>query len=311
MDIPKPKIQFYKVRTFSQKINVSFDFIRENLRLLLKFSFFLILPLCLVQSFFLNAYVQSYFAIVGIGSAYTFTGMLSFLLNYGLMTVCALVGSVLLSAMVFGLMQTYERRTTRLKGFTLSEFKPLLLQNCVKAARIVFFFFGAGMLAAGILMLLVLISPWTLLVTTPLLLVALVAFMIPSSLMTPIYIFEDIPFIPALKKAIKYGFAAWGETFLVVFVFGLLSGIVSSVTTIPWNFLTIIGMFFSITDPDTGLNMALWYRILSWLLGIIQSYGIYLASILVSAGVAFQYFHLREKREGITMQADISNFDRL
>ena len=311
MDIPKPKIQFYKVRTFSQKINVSFDFIRENLRLLLKFSFFLILPLCLVQSFFLNAYVQSYFAIVGIGSAYTFTGMLSFLLNYGLMTVCALVGSVLLSAMVFGLMQTYERRTTRLKGFTLSEFKPLLLQNCVKAARIVFFFFGAGMLAAGILMLLVFISPWTLLVTTPLLLVALVAFMIPSSLMTPIYIFEDIPFIPALKKAIKYGFAAWGETFLVVFVFGLLSGIVSSVTTIPWNFLTIIGMFFSITDPDTGLNMALWYRILSWLLGIIQSYGIYLASILVSAGVAFQYFHLREKREGITMQADISNFDRL
>ncbi|MDR2470020.1 MAG: hypothetical protein LBD27_06020 [Tannerella sp.] len=311
MDIPKPKIRFYKVRTFSEKISVSFDFIRENLRLLLKFSFFLILPLCLVQSFFLNAYMQSYFALLGNGSTGMVANISSVFLSYGLMSVCMLVGNILLSAMLFGLIQTYERRTTRLTGLTLSEFKPLLLQNCAKAARIVFFFLGISMLAFGILALLALLSLWTLLVTIPLLLVAMCVFMTPCSLMTPIYLFEDRPFMPALNKAIKYGFAAWGEIFLVLLVFGLLSSIISGVTTIPWYLLTLISAFFSMNDPEASLNTALWHQLLSWLLGIIQSYGTYLASILVSTGIAFQYFHLREKREGITMQADISNFDRL
>ena len=50
MESQKPKIAMYVKRSFGEKLNASFDFIRENWKLMLKFTTYLLLPLCLIQA---------------------------------------------------------------------------------------------------------------------------------------------------------------------------------------------------------------------------------------------------------------------
>lgn len=46
MESQKPKIAMYVKRPFGEKLNASFDFIKENWKQLFKYSTYLILPMC-------------------------------------------------------------------------------------------------------------------------------------------------------------------------------------------------------------------------------------------------------------------------
>ena len=50
MESQKPKIAMYVKRPFGEKLNASFDFIKENWKQLFKYSTYLILPICLIQA---------------------------------------------------------------------------------------------------------------------------------------------------------------------------------------------------------------------------------------------------------------------
>jgi hypothetical protein len=292
-------------------MNVTFDFLRENLKPLLKFSLYVILPLCLLQSFFMDSFMRVYMSALGGASGSAAADFTSVAGYYGVLIVCTLLGSILISALVCSLLQTYERRDRRLQGLAFAELKPLFMTNCTKALQIMLFSFGVVIAAAIVVALLAWFSLWTLVGTIFLLIVGLVAVAVPFALFTPLYLFEDLPFGAALRKSMKYGFSAWGEIFLVSLVFGLLANILGGVTGAPWTLVTIIGSVFSIASPDAGIESSVWYRFLTYILGVIMAYGTYLGLIVSTGGMAFQYFHLREKREGVTMQTDIVNFDRL
>jgi hypothetical protein len=289
-------------------MNVTFDFLRENLKPLLKFSFYVILPLCLIQSFMLDSSMRVYSgAFDGDGR----TGFVSIASQHGMLILCTLLGSVLLSALVYSLLRTYERRDGHLQGLVFDDFRELFLVNCVKVARITLFVFAVMIAAIAAVWLLAWMSLWTLAMTLPLLLGGLIAVMIPFALFTPLYLFEDLPFAAALRKSMKYGFSAWGEIFLVMVVFGLLANILSSMTSLPWTLLTIVGSVLSISSSNMDIASSFWYQFLSYILGVVMAYGTYISMIIGTGGMAFQYFHLREKKEGVTMRTEIANFDRL
>jgi hypothetical protein len=289
-------------------MNVTFDFLRENLKPLLKFSFYVIFPLCLIQSFFMNSFMRMYVGAVESGDV---AGLIAVGSYYGVLMLCILLGSILLSALVCSLMQTYERRDRRLRELVFADFGASFRTCCVKALRITLFSVGMVIAAVAIISLLAWISIWTLLLTLTLVTIGLLVVMVPFSLFTPLYLFEDLPFAAALRKAMKYGFSAWGEIFLVLLVFGLLANILSSITSLPWTIVSIVGSVFSSAVPDSGLADSVWYQFLSYILGVLMAYGACVSMIINSAGMAFQYFHLREKKEGVTMRTDIANFDRL
>ena len=50
MESQKPKVAMYVKRPFGEKLNASFDFIKENWKQLFKYSTYLILPICLIQA---------------------------------------------------------------------------------------------------------------------------------------------------------------------------------------------------------------------------------------------------------------------
>ena len=49
MEAQKPKIALYVQRSFGEKLTATFDFIKENWKPLMKFTTYLMLPLCVLQ----------------------------------------------------------------------------------------------------------------------------------------------------------------------------------------------------------------------------------------------------------------------
>ncbi len=60
MESQKPKIAMYVKRPFGEKLNASFDFIKENWKQLFKYSTYLILPICLIHHSDHPAFIRLY-----------------------------------------------------------------------------------------------------------------------------------------------------------------------------------------------------------------------------------------------------------
>ena len=58
MESQKPKVAMYVKRSFGDKLNASFDFIKENWKILLKFTTYLLLPVSLIQALSLNGLME-------------------------------------------------------------------------------------------------------------------------------------------------------------------------------------------------------------------------------------------------------------
>jgi hypothetical protein len=313
MEFPNPKIKYYRIRAFGERLSVSFDYLRETWKPMLKFSLYLILPICLIQSFSTNAVTRYAFTLgyeSGPGGDLG-TNITYFVIHYAVYALCLLIGSAILTSLVYTLMQEYERRETRLLDIRWIDFKPLLIKNFKKIIAVSLFFLAVVSAVAAVIILLAVLSPWTLIVTLLLTFAALFAFAIPAAMFIPVYIFEDEAFMPALQKSFSYGFKAWGEIFLITLVFGLIANIISSVTMMPWYILTLMGSILGVTDPGSGFDHQPWYLFLIYILAIVQGYGSYISAIVTSVGYAFQYFHLREKIEGVSVRDSIQNFDKL
>lgn len=298
-------------RPFGGKLNASFDFIKENWQLLLKFTTYLLLPLCLIQALSLNkvmggAFVMSAFAsstAVGANAA-TLTRFASY---YGIYMVIYMVGTILLTSLVYGLMRTYNEREERLQGITLGILKPLLFHN-IKRMLIM-------MLACIVLVLLIFtlmgvfaaLTPFTLILTFPL----TIAFSIPLALLGPIYLFEDITLMGAFKKTFRLGFATWGGVLAISLIMGLVANVLQGITMMPWYIATVVKTVFATSDVGSETTVSAGYSFMLYLLGIVQAFGAYLSMIFSLVGLAYQYGHASEVVDSVTIESDIDNFDKL
>lgn len=312
MEYTSPKIRFYRERTFGEKLNITFDYLRDNWRPMLRFSLYLILPLCFVQSFFLNQFTEHFFIDLAGSDGDIFTSILPRIILGSLaLFVCYFVGYILLSALLYGLMQLYERCDGGLRGLTFAELRAPLGRMIGRSLRLMLF--GVLMTVAVVLIVVapaVWISPWTLLLTLPLILLVVLLVASPIWLLSPLYLLGDRPFFASVRQSFQWGFRAWFEVFGLMLIFGLIGSIINMVTYLPWYFFTFFSQLVAFTS-DSPLSDTLWYQLLSYILGIIQSYGYYLSQVIALTGIAFEYFHLREKHEGLTAHADIASFSQL
>lgn len=313
MENQKNRIEFYRRRTFSEKLNATFDFIRENWRPLLKYTFYLIMPVCLVQTFAMNAFIGGYLDLVMSlgGSSYFGNSMYSFMTNYGILLFCALIGSAILSGLVYAMMQTYATRENRLQNITLDDFKERLIKNtwkCLIISLFLIFIYIVIAVFAGLLAILV--SIYSLLITIPILLIFMLC-LIPLMMLIPVYIFEhDISFFDAIKKSWKLGTSTLGGMIGLMIVLNIIASVIQTVTMLPWYITIVIGSMMTLTS-ESGISQSVIYKFAIYILGLLQSYGIYVSSIIGVIGLAFQYFHAREKVEGVTIESNISNFNQL
>lgn len=315
METEKPKIALYVKRSFGEKFNASFDFIKENWKLMLKYATYLLLPLCLVQALSLNGLMTYTIGMSGLleaGSMFPDSAILSFFSYYGLYMLLLIIGIVLLTALVYAMIRTYNEREERLRGVTLGMLRPMLLHNVKRMFILVFFGLVLTMLASLIIGVIAALFPVTLF---PIVIILLIPFMIavavPFSLWAPIYLLEDITVMGALKKTFRLGFTTWGGIFMISLVMGIIAGILQGVTLIPWYIGTVVKYIFATSGGGTEATVSVGYSFLLYLLAIVQVFGAYLAMIFSFVGLAYQYGHASEKVDSIMVESDINNFDKL
>lgn len=316
METEKPKIALYVKRSFGEKFNASFDFIKENWKLMLKYATYLLLPLCLVQALSLNGLMTYTLGMSGLmesGVMYSdSTLLMSFFSYYGLYMLLLIIGIVLLTALVYAMIRTYNEREERLRGVTLGMLRPMLLHNVKRMFILVFFGLVLMLLASLIIGVIAALFPVTLfpiviILSTPF----MIAVAVPFSLWAPIYLLEDISIMSSLKKTFRLGFTTWGGIFMISLVMGFIAGILQGVTLIPWYIGTAVKYIFMTSSGGTEATVSVGYSFLLYLLAIVQVFGAYLAMIFSFVGLAYQYGHASEKVDSIMVESDIDNFDKL
>ena len=312
MESQKPKIAMYVKRPFGEKLNASFDFIKENWRQLFKYSTYLILPICFIQAANFNGLMGSMTDLTAMQTAGQIGGDpmaafgVSFMLNYAGVVLFSCLGALLLTSLIYALVRMYNEREERLNGIVFKDIKSLLLHNIKRLFLMGIVCSFLCFFAVIIVILLAVLTPFTLILTIPL----LFAFMIPLALMAPIYLFEDISLGEAFAKTFRLGFATWGGVFLVLIVMGIIAGVLQTIVSIPWYVIYIVKMVFTMSDggatsSSVGLNFT------QYLFSILMLYGSYLSAIFSIVGLVYQYGHASEVVDSITVESDIDNFDKL
>lgn len=311
MESQKPKIALYAKRSFGEKMNASFDFIKENWKQLFKYSTYLILPICLLQAMNINGLLGNIadFSTLSAGQAggdAMAAFGLSFILNYVGTVFFSALGGLLLTSLIYALVSLYNEREERLGGLSFSAIRPLLFHN---AKRLFLLGVVCGLLSSvvmTIVALLAVLTPYTLLLTIPLCL----AFLIPLALIPTVYLFENISLGQAFVKTYRLGFATWGGVFLVLLVMSIIAGVMQTVFSIPWSVIYFVKMVFTLSDSGeasstVGLDFA------QYLFSVLMLYGSYLSAIFTIVGLVYQYGHASEVVDSITVEDDIENFEKL
>ncbi|NCC09553.1 MAG: hypothetical protein EOM31_03455 [Bacteroidia bacterium] len=313
MENQKPKAVLYVKRSFGDKLNVSFDFIKENWKVLLKFVTYFLLPISMIQALSLNGLMGGALSLSSLASsggdsaAWLGAAGIMFFVHYGLYILLAMVGWVLLGALIYGLIKLYQTREERLVGLTFKELKPLFLKNIKRQLIIVVISFLLTILASVLMIVLGVATAYTLILTIP----AFVAFVMPLLLFSPIYLLEDISCGAALKKTYRLGFATWGGVVLMAVVMGFIANVLQGVTMMPWYISTLVKYFFTLSDTGSETTVSVGYSFMLYLLAILQAFGVYLSMIFTVVGMAYQYGHASEKIDAITVEEAIDNFKNL
>lgn len=314
----RAKIELYKTRTFSEKLNDTIGFMRESWRTQLKYFIYLMLPCSIVLAFFLNHFFSGYMSLImavqNVGDPRSDVG--SFLLNAGAMLIVFMVTYALLIALVYALVRLYRARgEDRLKNLTTEELKPELMfclrRSCmlmlatIVIGIVVLLVFGGLMAGAFV------INPGFGLMSLMLLYIALLVVALPMMLVTPIYMLEDdISIIPAFQKAFHLGIPTWGGIFAVVFVLGIIASIIQTVTMGPWYILFIVKMVFTLSnDLDGSFTSSIFYTFAEYITCVLQCLGMLFSSVLTIVGLTIQYGHAADKIDGVGVVEKIEQFD--
>ncbi len=313
MEYKRPKIELYRVRTFSEKISDTFDFLRQTWRPMLKFFCYLMLPVSIVMAFFTNNFMSSYFSMLGNANAEGLASMGLTMIGTGIISC---IMAVLIVALVFSMVRLYQRRDDQLSGLTFEELKAEL-KSCVgRAVRLMLasLLLGVlvGVLAGLVIVAFTAVSPFLGVAGVFLTYMLLLVVMVPMSLVVPIYMYEDdIVFIEALQKAWRLGFATWGGVFAVGFVLMLIISALYTLTFLPWYFMVMLKGILALERDGAGFAATGGYSLLQYLACIWMCLGYGLASIILFVGFTIQYGHASDKIDGTSVADKIDKFDEL
>ena len=317
MQIERPKIELYQVRSFGEKFSAIFEFIRENFKFLLRACTYLLLPLCLVQGFAMEMMTKVlapyYTNTFDVGEDVDVTqGMLlRFGASYVGYGICLLIGSTLLAGICYSMVKYYHKSPNRLRNTTLSDLKPIIIQ-VIKRSLLM-----TVVLVALFIGIFVLVISLAAIVSAPILsiipILALFVCCLPASLALPVYVFEDKETLfSSIARGIKLGFHSFWSLLGLMFVIGFLTNILSSFTSIPWYILTVVKSVLLATDTtQSSFATSPVYSFLVYLSSVFMNFGMYLTMTVSTFALAFHYGSIAEEEDGFSVEDDIQHFEEL
>ena len=291
------RIEFYQNRSFGERLSAAADFLRQNWKVLYKNILIPAIPFVLLMAFLLPEYLKM--------AASLSTGDTSAILNAGVFSMLfflvAICFSLYLYAMSGAIMQLYDEggltektSWSDLSGkmfsnagkiFLIGLAMFLLIVLIALAAFLIGDFLSSGM-GRAVVVILVFVF-----------IIGLITAIPPLTMVIYPALFRGASTWESIRKGFSVGFKNWGSTFGIVFIAGLMGAIVSYALGAPLQ----IWILF---NPGQAGVMLYGFTLLSSLASV-------LVTPFVFTFLAFQYFSITEKEEGVSLQSKIDEFDSL
>lgn len=299
------KITFYEERSFSEKFNVTFEFLKLNWKLILRYIGYVCLPLGLVGGFVFDSFFDQIMIIDQVSENDT-VALIHFFVWYVALLLVVLASSWWVATLMFSLMQVYNERENGLEGITFSELKPYLKHNAWRLFK-----FGAASTLVGFVWLALCIGlgfvHWSLAV---LLVIAGFVLWVPLLLASPVYIYEPIGVWHSLLRSISLGWKTWGGIFALGFVLFLIASVAQSVISMPWQICYFFRMLFvSGTDHTYDFTTSAGFAFISYLASILMFCIQYAVAPIFFVGISYLYSHAAEKFDDMSVAEGIDHFE--
>ena len=268
------KIEFRKVRDFGALLNVTFDYIKKNFKVLLKSNLLISAPFILLAGVFMGMYQSSMFNFTDnydlqqIGIPFLLA-MFFMILSYLIITI-----------VTYSHLMVYKQSESGV--FDIDE-----IWQMVKKNFFMILFTGIGYTFVVVFGFIFLIIPGVYLSIT-------------LSLIFIVRLEEGLGFFDAVSRCTKLISNNWWFTFGLIIVVGIIQGFLTYALYIPNYIMMFATAFTGINSETSSLN-----QILYILTSIISSLGA-LLYVISTVAIAFQYYNLVERKEapGLLQQID-------
>lgn len=289
------KNAFYKSRTLVGRLSTSFSFLHDHLLLFIKLSLYILAPLAVIQGI-----ASVYYGFISPDSVFSVShyAIMAFMFVLIIITTCVY------NSLLYTLLQKYSSGNFLPVYKSLKEIKEPLIKNA-KKLLVVGVVIGVVVVLLGLLSVFLLsLSPYTLIITLPL----LFFIFLPFSYTGYIYVFEEIALLAALKKSFKVGIKYWGGTFVILFFISIPAGIIQLICSLPYILgVTVVSLVASSVTVGDVVNLPWYYSFLIFLLTIISFLGSYLAQIFIVVPMGFQYGNVEAvRKEQLLIQQELN-----
>lgn len=291
------KIPLFARRTLGEKINAAIDFLRQNWRVALRFSIYLLFPLALIQS-------GGMFAIVRSMTDYSFNsktdiGFLSSLI-LSFLVLCFTY------TLILTLFQYYQGSSDGdLSTLTFRDVRSQMWHN-LKRVLIVMLPMIVIMALSSLLVFFFLFLPFISLFVF--LIYALLFFIL---MIVPIhYVLEPVNLREAFSRCFRHASGSWGNLFGLMFSLVLVVMIIQSVTGMPMLIFAFATNSLSYSGTPT-VALRVTYDIILYLFLIVQTFFGYLSLTLVITTLVYHYGSNAREQDDLAIASDIENFANL
>lgn len=283
----------YQIRTFSQKFEDALSWIQVHWKTILKFYAFFLIPVIIFQAFGQQDIVKISFATSGKAGSIA-EGMTTWVaLYYFFMLIGLFLSYALTMSLVKRDLIDRQAIDTLTVGGMWAEMKTVMPRLFFYGVMMCFFFSVFGFL----MFVLTLVTPWTLVLTLPLLVFLGVA-LIP---LLPHYLFTDEPIFEAFAHSLRLGKACWGGFLSTYVVMYLLTQLISLTCALPFYFILFAQLKFGAGLPAIP---AFLLDGTSYLFGALLAFIGYLVQVATMVIAVFQYGHAVAKVDGETISGE-------
>lgn len=302
-------IEFHQARDFSKKMNVTFEFIRQNFKGLGKSILFIAGPSVLIAAMLIGSFMGDVMTLtqasalnsMGPGGMQEYFLSVSFWLSMLLIMVFFLLSTVMSLATINNYIILYgEKRSNNIEVHEVWERVRDTFWMYLGSA-ILFGIMGMVMYAVLLVPIILLADsgmPWLLVFFVPVLICAMMYLFFGSILTFFIRGYEKIGFFQAVGRSLRLVTGKWWSTFGLFFILYLIMYFSSIVFMIPFYIVNFISMMHQVETGSVGQSPVS----SSMQIVMVISFTLYyMAQLLLSSlpniGLAFQYFNLVELKE--------------
>ncbi len=271
------KIEFRKLRDFGELINVTFEFLKQNLKKLGLSILFIVGPLALITGI-----------IGGIYSASRFNNLstMQFSFNWPLMFLhyfFILISIHLLVTVTYSYVFLYFEK----------DYAEIEVSDVFQKTKEFFLpFLG---ISIGVFL--------AVLVGTMLFIIPGVYLSVTLSTIYAVKMIEHRSFWEALERCRYLIKNNWWFTFGLIFILGIIQYFFSFIIQLPMSIVTFIGAMHSVTKKGTGIN-----EVVVIITSLVYMFSFFFYTIGI-IGITFHYFNLVEQKEARGLMQKISNIN--